>query len=258
MTRVRSGCRRCRPCWRRWASARPAPPPAASVPSNRPMTQAARKAVSRLMPSQTARRRLLASTGANMSVSSSRPAMPIIECSACSRMTSTTSSMVMRPSRWPRASTTGAEIRSWPSKRLATSWLGIGGMARSRSPSASATGVSGSAVSTGAPQDALVVVLAVDDEQLVGVRRQVFEQAQVAQHHVQRDLRAHRDRVQCSSGRRRCPRDRTAQVPDDLALGAGKDSSRWAISAGARLRSSPDASRTRRTPGCPAGAAGVT
>ena len=44
------------------------------VSSKRPMTQAARKAVSRLIPSQSARRRALRITGANMSSVSDRPA----------------------------------------------------------------------------------------------------------------------------------------------------------------------------------------
>ena len=81
--------------------------------------------MTRLMPSHTARRRELVSTGANMSASSSRPAICIIARSELSRIWSTTSSTVMRPSRRRSASTTGAESRSRSWNRCATSSAGI-------------------------------------------------------------------------------------------------------------------------------------
>src|SRR3990167_874913 len=92
-----------------------------SVCSNRPTTADARNAVARLMPSQTARRRVERSTGAKVSSYSSRPAMLISEWSAPSRITSTTSSTVIRPSSRPSLSTTGALTRSSRSKMEATS-----------------------------------------------------------------------------------------------------------------------------------------
>ena len=92
-----------------------------SVVWNRPITHAARKAVTRLMPSHTARRRELVRIGANMSASSSRPAMCIIARSELSRIWSTTSSTVIRPSNRRSASTTGAESRSRSWNRWATS-----------------------------------------------------------------------------------------------------------------------------------------
>ena len=95
------------------------------VVSNSPITHAAKNAVNRLIPSHTERRWILFLTGANVSSSSLKPAILSKECSASSRITSTTSSMVMRPSRWLSLSTTGAEIRSCFSKRWATSWSDI-------------------------------------------------------------------------------------------------------------------------------------
>ena len=95
------------------------------VPWNRLMTPEAMKAVSRLMPSQTARRGAERNTGAKVSSSSSRPAMDMKEWSASSRMTSTTSSMVILPSSRPSLSTTGADTQSLRSNSLATSESGI-------------------------------------------------------------------------------------------------------------------------------------
>ena len=95
------------------------------VPSKRPMTHEARKAVSRLMPSHSARRRAARATGLNMSSSSSRPAALSAWCAAWSRMMSTTSSMVMRPSRMLLWSTTGADTQSWSENWLATSCAGV-------------------------------------------------------------------------------------------------------------------------------------
>ena len=104
-----------------------------SVPWKRPITHAARKAVSRLMPSHTARRRELTSTGANMSASSSRPAICITARSESSRIRSTTSSTVMRPIRRPSVSTTGADIRSrsWNWRATSSAEVSTGMPARS-------------------------------------------------------------------------------------------------------------------------------
>ena len=118
-----------------------------SVSWNRPTTQEARKAVARLTPSHTARRRAAGSTGAKVSSSSDRPVRLMRECSDSSRMTSTTSSMVMRPRRRPSASTTGADTRSRSSKRLATSVAGMSaGMGSSSRSMTSATVSSGGRV----------------------------------------------------------------------------------------------------------------
>ena len=119
-----------------------------SVPSYRPMTQEARNAVARLMPSQTARRRALSIAGAKMSLSSSRPAMLINEWSASSRITSTTSSIVMRPNSLPSSSMTGADTRSRSSNRRATASSSmVAGMPSTSVSITSATLASGSLVS---------------------------------------------------------------------------------------------------------------
>ena len=99
-------------------------------PPKRPITQAATKALSRFTPSQMARRRALTHTGANMSVSSSRPALASRLCSTSSRITSTMSSMVMRPTRRPSSSTTGAEtkLRSWKMRATLRAFM-VAGMA---------------------------------------------------------------------------------------------------------------------------------
>ena len=91
------------------------------VPSKRPITHAATNAVARFAASHSARRRDAANTGANRSSSSSRPAMLINERSPSSRMTSTTSSTVIRPSNTPSPSTTGAVSRLRCSNSRATS-----------------------------------------------------------------------------------------------------------------------------------------
>ncbi|MNN37753.1 hypothetical protein D3C81_1517160 [compost metagenome] len=93
----------------------------AIVASNSLTTLEAMKAVPRLTDSQIRRRRKARRAGLNMSSSSSRPAALIAWCSACSRMMSTTSSMVIRPSRMLLSSTTGAEIQSWSENCRATS-----------------------------------------------------------------------------------------------------------------------------------------
>jgi hypothetical protein len=120
-----------------------------SVASKSPITRAAIKAATRLQLSHRTRRRMLLKTGANMSTSSSRPAMESTECSASSRITSTTSSMVMRPRRKLLSSTTGAETRSWFSKILATSDAGVSAsMASMESSVTSRTLSDGSEVSS--------------------------------------------------------------------------------------------------------------
>ena len=64
-------------------------------------TTDANRAVIRFTPNQTQRRRADCITGANISSSSSRPAAVNTMCSPSSRMTSTTSSIVIRPSSNP-------------------------------------------------------------------------------------------------------------------------------------------------------------
>ena len=73
------------------------------------------------MPSHTARRFAVFKTGAKVSSSSSKPAIRMREWSASSLMTSTTSSMVMRPTKRPSWLMTGAETQSLRSNKLATS-----------------------------------------------------------------------------------------------------------------------------------------
>ena len=97
----------------------------AMVASKTLMTAAARKAVMRLTPSHTARRRADLSTGAKVSSSGSRPARASTASSASSAMTSTTSSMVMRPTSLPSPSSTGADTRSSSLKTAATSRSGM-------------------------------------------------------------------------------------------------------------------------------------
>ena len=80
------------------------------VSSKRPITHAAMRAVARLVPSHTSRRRAAAPMGPKRSSSSSRPAICMNDRSSSSRMTSTTSSTVMRPRSLPSPSTTGAEM----------------------------------------------------------------------------------------------------------------------------------------------------
>jgi hypothetical protein len=55
------------------------------------------KTVTKFTPNQILRRFELCITGAKTSSSSSKPAIDMTECSASSRMTSTTSSIVIRP-----------------------------------------------------------------------------------------------------------------------------------------------------------------
>ena len=81
-------------------------------PSKRPMTRLATKAVQRLMASHTQRFFTESSTGAKRSSSSCMPAMLSMSASDSSRMTSTISSMVMRPMSLRAPSTTGAVTRS--------------------------------------------------------------------------------------------------------------------------------------------------
>ena len=119
------------------------------VSSNRLITAEAARAVSRLMPSHSARRRTVCQTEPKVSSSSSRPAMPISECSASSMITSTTSSMVIRPTSMPSSSTTGAVTRSRRSNSLATSWASwVAGMASTSVIIASRTEVPGSEINT--------------------------------------------------------------------------------------------------------------
>ena len=91
------------------------------VPSNILLTEEASSAANKLIVSQSERRRVLFSTGPKVSSSSSIPAIPIMECSASSRITSTTSSIVIRPSSLPSPSTTGADTQSLRSNFCATS-----------------------------------------------------------------------------------------------------------------------------------------
>ena len=85
------------------------------------MTEEARMAVIRLTPSQTARRGAVRPTEAKVPSSSLNPAMLSREWSASSMMTSTTSSMVMRPNNFLLSLITGAETQSCFSNRCATS-----------------------------------------------------------------------------------------------------------------------------------------
>ena len=117
------------------------------VASNWPITMAARNAVIRLMHSHTTRPRTARGTGENRSSSSSRPAAPSAWCSACSRMMSTTSSMVMRPRSTLPSSTTGADTQSWSENWRATSWADSSTCSDSSSSSISSLiGVAGSRV----------------------------------------------------------------------------------------------------------------
>ena len=167
------------------------------VPSNWPTTLAARNAVPRLIASQSRRRRNARGTGLNRSSSSSRPAAPSAWCSACSRMMSTTSSMVMRPSRMLLSSTTGAVIQSWSENWRATS------SADSSTPIAGCSssiswliGVPGFVREQRLQRDAAEVLVApADDVQVVGVVGQFAAQAQVAQHDVDGGVGAHRHHV---------------------------------------------------------------
>ena len=95
------------------------------VSSKRLMTEEAIKAVTRLAPNQRARFREVFRMGANRSSSSFKPAMLRTEWSASSIMTSTTSSIVIRPSSMPALSVTGIEMRSYRSNNRATSCFGI-------------------------------------------------------------------------------------------------------------------------------------
>ena len=80
-------------------------------PSKSPITREAIRAVTRFTASHDQRFLTLCQTVANRSSSSRRPARFKISRSAFARITSTTSSTVMRPrSRW-FSSTTGAEMR---------------------------------------------------------------------------------------------------------------------------------------------------
>ena len=81
-------------------------------PSNRPITREAMNAVTRLIASHAQRFFSEAHTEAKMSSSSRRPPRLSASLSPSSRITSTIASMVMRPIRWPRSSTTGAVTRS--------------------------------------------------------------------------------------------------------------------------------------------------
>ena len=97
------------------------------VASKSPTTQDAMNAVTRLMPSQSARRLALLRTPAKTSSSSSRPAAASRGCSACSRTTSSTSSIVTRPSSRRSGPMMAAESRSRPSNSWATSAAGVAG-----------------------------------------------------------------------------------------------------------------------------------
>ncbi|CSA81297.1 Uncharacterised protein [Vibrio cholerae] len=118
------------------------------VASNMFETEAAARAASTLAPSQILRLRADLTTGAKGSSSSSIPAILIIECSASSRIISTTSSMVIRPTRCWFSSTTGAETQLRRSNRLAMSESFISTLiASSASSITSLTGTSGWVVS---------------------------------------------------------------------------------------------------------------
>ena len=117
------------------------------VASNIFDTEAAASAANTFAPSQTLRRRADFTTGAKVSSSSSIPAILIIECSASSRITSTTSSMVIRPTRCWFSSTTGADTQLRRSNRLAMSEALVStAIASSASSITSETRVSGCVV----------------------------------------------------------------------------------------------------------------
>ena len=119
------------------------------VASNTLITADAINAVNKLTPSQTARRGAVFNTEPNVSSSSPSPARLMSEWSASSRITSTTSSMVIRPIIFPSLSTTGADTQSLRSKRLATSLSSIlAGMASISVFMISRTVVPGSETST--------------------------------------------------------------------------------------------------------------
>ncbi len=82
------------------------------VPSKRPITRDAKKAVTRFNASHSQRLRAEYQIEAKMSSSSRRPACSSTSASPSSRITSTTSSIVSRPIRWPCGSMTGADTRS--------------------------------------------------------------------------------------------------------------------------------------------------
>ena len=83
-----------------------------SVASNKLIANDARIAVSKLTPSQTARRGAVRLMDENVSSVSLSPAIANKEWSASSTITSTTSSIVILPSNLVFASITGAETRS--------------------------------------------------------------------------------------------------------------------------------------------------
>ena len=112
-------------------------------------TEAATNAVMRFTPSHRARRRALLTTGANMSSSSSSPAAPINKCSAWSRITSTISSTVIRPTSRLLSSTTGADSKSRFSNSHTTASDGVcAGMGSLSVDMASATDRFGSRVNS--------------------------------------------------------------------------------------------------------------
>ena len=82
------------------------------VPSKAPITREAKNAVHRFTASHSQRFFAEFQIDANRSSSSRRPAADSTSDSPSSRITSTTSSTVSRPINRPRASTTGAVIRS--------------------------------------------------------------------------------------------------------------------------------------------------
>ena len=113
-------------------------------------------------------------------------------------MTSTTSSMVMRPSSRPSLLTTAAETRSRSWNSCATSWRGHLGLDARRlavhqlaRPARSGSSVSRRVSAHGAE----VAVAPIHDEQAVGFLGQLAAHAQVAQHHFHGDIRPHAHRV---------------------------------------------------------------
>ena len=153
------------------------------VPSKRPTTAAARNAVARLMPSHTSRRRVEGITPANTSSSSRRPAADMTSCAASSRITSTTSSTVMRPSSLPVVSTTAADTRSrsWNSRATSLA-LRVRGDARGiRIEDVAHRFLRIFGEQPGERDGAEVPVIAVDHEQPVGLVGQLAAHAQVAQ-----------------------------------------------------------------------------
>ena len=163
------------------------------VPSKRLTTAAARKAVTRLMPSHTRRRRVEGITPANTSSSSRRPAADMTSCAASSRMTSTTSSTVMRPSSLPASSTTAADTRSrsWNSRETSLA-CSVGRDARRLGVEDVADRLFRILGEQARQRDgAEIAVVAVDHEQPVGLVGQLAAHAQVAQHHFHGDVGAH-------------------------------------------------------------------